>query len=323
MSEADQAGASPTASPPAGRRVGVALRRWGLAVLALGLGAIVLAGIGYRNAIATPIVRHAAFRLAGWPPRRPPLKLLLFADLHVERPETDERRVAAIVDQINALHPDIVIGAGDFVGSRAEKGDYPERALAPLARLSAPLGVYAVLGNHDHVAGSARIAAILARAHIRLLDGRPIEAGPLAIGGLDDYARGWDQYVAGETELYQRMRRLSGARIVVVHRPDQFARIPSDMPLMLAGHTHCGQIVLPLIGPVLTGSDLGRRYACGIIREGGSTLVVTAGLGTSHVPLRFGAPPDMWLLELKGPADAAPAAKKAGGGAGSGNRTRI
>lgn len=67
---------------------------------------------------------------------------------------------------------------------------------------------------------------------------------------------------------------------------------------MLAGHTHCGQVALPLIGPLSTMSRYGRRYACGVVREGARTLVVTAGLGTSGIPLRLGAVPDMWLVEI-------------------------
>jgi hypothetical protein len=68
---------------------------------------------------------------------------------------------------------------------------------------------------------------------------------------------------------------------------------------VLAGHTHCGQIVLPLIGPLETGSDYGRKYVCGVFRSGLKTLIVTAGLGTSHIPIRIGAPPDIWLISVE------------------------
>ena len=82
------------------------------------------------------------------------------------------------------------------------------------------------------------------------------------------------------------------------HSPDPFADLPPDIGLMVAGYTHCGQVSLPLIGPIVSFSDYGKRYACGLIREGGKTLIVGAGLGTSMIPLRIGAPPDMWLIEL-------------------------
>ena len=97
------------------------------------------------------------------------------------------------------------------------------------------------------------------------------------------------------------MRRLPGARIILSHSPDPFPRLPGDVTLMLAGHTHCGQVRLPILGAVKTMSAYGQRYACGLIREHGRTLIVTAGLGTSGVPLRLGAVPDLWLVRLGPP----------------------
>jgi predicted MPP superfamily phosphohydrolase len=205
-------------------------------------------------------------------------------------------RLVRLVDRMNALAPDLVLLAGDFVSDRRfSTRRYPLReAVAPLAALRAPLGRIAVLGNHDHWRNAAEARAALAAAGIRLLDNDAVTAGPLAIGGLDDaYTRHHDL-----PATLARLRALAGAKILLSHSPDPFAKLPADIPLMLAGHTHCGQIVLPLIGPLETASDYGDRYVCGIVRERGQTLVVGAGLGTSIVPLRIGAPPDMWLLEL-------------------------
>ena len=94
------------------------------------------------------------------------------------------------------------------------------------------------------------------------------------------------------------LRSLTGARVVLSHSPDPFPSQPPDVDFMLAGHTHCGQIRLPLIGALSTMSAYGDRYACGPIRENGRTLIVSAGLGTSILPLRLGAVPDMWLIRL-------------------------
>ena len=91
---------------------------------------------------------------------------------------------------------------------------------------------------------------------------------------------------------------MPGARILLSHSPDPFPRVPGDVGLMLAGHTHCGQIRLPLIGAVSTMSDYGDRYACGLVRENAKVLIVSAGLGTSILPLRLGAPPDLWLIRV-------------------------
>ena len=114
------------------------------------------------------------------------------------------------------------------------------------------------------------------------------------MGGLDDAFTGREDLPATLAAL----ARLPGARILLSHSPDPFPAVPPDVALMVAGHTHCGQIALPLIGPVSTMSEYGDLYACGIVREEGKTLVVGAGVGTSILPLRIGAPPDMWLLEL-------------------------
>jgi predicted MPP superfamily phosphohydrolase len=99
-------------------------------------------------------------------------------------------------------------------------------------------------------------------------------------------------------KTYEALRRTSGIKVLVAHRPDEFAFVPSSTALVLAGHTHCGQIVVPIVGALATGSDFGTKYLCGVIRDGSKTLVVTAGLGTSFVPLRFGAPPDIWLITV-------------------------
>ena len=77
-------------------------------------------------------------------------------------------------------------------------------------------------------------------------------------------------------------------------------KLPRDVSLMLAGHTHCGQVSLPLVGALMTASDYGQRYVCGLVSENGRTLIVTAGLGASNLPARIGAVPDMWLLTLSG-----------------------
>ena len=132
--------------------------------------------------------------------------------------------------------------------------------------------------------------------------------GALVIGGVDDDHTGR----ANVKEALAAMERLQAgipagaARIMLSHSPDVMPEIPGKsaagfVPLVLAGHTHCGQISFPIVGALTYVSRFGNRYACGIIKEDGKVLVVGAGLGTSILPLRLGAVPDMWLLTL-GPA---------------------
>ena len=256
-------------------------------------------GWAYWTAIADPVVREAELGLPGWPAGAAPVRAVLLADLHVAGPDMPPERLARIVAQVNALRPDLVLIAGDFISDRrvSTRAYAFTEAVAPLAALRSRLGTVAVLGNHDHWRGAAEARQALARIGIRVLDNEGAEIGPLAIGGLDDAFTGHADLAA----TLNAMRALAGARIILSHSPDPFPRLPRDVALMLAGHTHCGQIRLPLIGAVSTMSDYGDRYACGLIRESGRTLIVTAGLGTSILPLRLGAVPDLWLVRL-GPA---------------------
>lgn len=268
------------------------------ALAALFLGVIVVQG--YRNATAAPMVRRLTLRLPGYPTTAAPVRIVLFSDLHVHGPDMPPRRIARIVEQINALQPDIDIAAGDFMGENWIGARYSlAEAIAPLRGLKARLGVYAILGNNDsHATASARA---LNDVGIRVLMNEAVQVGPIALGGLDGRLAHNQQAVSeARRATYAAMERLQGIRVLVAHRPDEFVPAPQFINLVLAGHTHCGQIVLPLVGPLMTGSDYGRKYTCGVFHDGSKVLIVTAGLGTSHVPLRIRAPADIWLVSIEG-----------------------
>lgn len=263
-----------------------------------------LVACGYRNATAAPVVRRLEVAVPDYPRGAPPLRILLFSDLHVHGPDMPPARVARLVRQINALRPDLVLAAGDFVGANWVGAHYsPAQAIAPLKDLKARLGVYAVLGNNDYQAGASEVARALQAAGVRVLMNEAVGVGPVALAGLDGrLLRKRAQWDARRARTFEALQRTPGFKLLFVHRPDEFRHTPSWVRLVLAGHTHCGQISLPLIGAVETGSDYGRRYLCGIIRGAGNMMVVSAGVGTSRIPLRIGAPPDMWLVVIGGPA---------------------
>lgn len=260
-----------------------------------------LAGAGlllfcYASAVREPTVRNARVAVAGWPAGTARLRMLLISDIHVGGPDMPPARLGQIVAQINRLSPDIVLIAGDLVTDKrlATRHYSHDDAVAPLAGLRPRLATIAVLGNHDHWRDGAAARRALARAGIRLLENQAVQVGPVAVGGLDDDFT--DR--ADVPATLAALRELKGPRLVLSHSPDPFPKLGPDVFLMLAGHTHCGQVAPPLIGPLSTMSDYGDRYACGVVRESGRTLVVTAGLGTSGIPLRMGAVPDMWLVEV-------------------------
>jgi len=275
------------------------LALWLVAALLLGAGAII--AIGYRNAVSEPVVRRLVLAVPGYPTNAPPVRIALFSDVHVHGPDMPPRRVEHIVEEINALHPDIAVAAGDFTGNNWIGRDYSiDEAIAPLRGLKAKFGVFAVLGNNDCQAGAGAVSSVLERAGVHVLRNQASSAGPIAVGGMDGRLAAM---AASRRRTYSALERTPGVKILVAHRPDEFVFAPRSVSLVLAGHTHCGQIVLPLIGPLYTGSDFGRKYLCGVITNRSTVLVVTAGLGTSHMPLRIGAPPDIWLITIKGRAN--------------------
>lgn len=267
---------------------------WIVALAALAAG--LLLAFAYGEAVSEPRVRTASIRFASWPAGQAPLRAVLLSDIHVAGPDMPPERLSRIVAEVNRLSPDVVLIAGDLVSDKrlSTRRYSMAEAIAPLGALRPRLGSYAVLGNHDHWRDAAAAAAALRANSIVLLGNEAREVGPLAIGGLDDDYTGR----ADVPRLLRSLSPLNGPRIIVSHSPDPFPQLPDGLALMAAGHTHCGQIAPPLVGPLTTMSRHGRRYACGLVPERGNALIVSAGLGTSILPLRLGAPPDLWLIEL-------------------------
>ena len=275
-------------------------RLWAWVAAALLAGTELLLAIGYRNATAAPIIRRLDFKVPEYPVGAAPVSILLFSDVHVHGPDMPPSRLAKIVEQMNALHPDMIVATGDFIGDNWVGRTYSvKEAVAPLSRLEAPLGVYAVLGNNDYEAYARGIRPALKKVGIHLLEDQATRVGPIALGGLDGFIyhrrKPWELVRLKTSEA---LARTPGVKVLAAHRSDEIVPAAPFVRLVLAGHTHCGQIVLPLLGALASGSDYGSKFLCGVIRDRSKLLVVTAGLGTSHVPLRFGAPPDMWLITI-------------------------
>ncbi|HEX4695035.1 metallophosphoesterase [Sphingomonas sp.] len=240
-----------------------------------------------------PVVRTATLSPPGWPAGAKPIRAVLISDIHIGSPAMDAARLDRIVGQIDALKPDIVFIAGDMINGAGANSAAAigEKMVAPLSHLKTPLGVIAVLGNHDNWTGAAVVKDQLRRAGVIVLDNRAIVRGPLAIGGIGDRFSGHADLAATIAAL----RPLIGGRLFVTHSPDIVPLLP-DGSVLLAGHTHCGQV--QLFGWYPGHQPYNRRYRCGVIRDGSRTVVVTAGLGTSGPPVRLGVPPDLWLLTL-------------------------
>lgn len=248
-----------------------------------------LAGTCFLEARSDPVVRRLHLRAAD--AAQVPVRILLMSEIHSQPSDMSPARLGRIVAQANELHPDLIVLAGDFLGDDGLGKSYSVgAALAPLGKLRPRYGTIAVLGNHDRKEQAA-LRRSLGAIGVNLVEDGAVRIGPVSVGGL---ARRFKR-TTGD------LLRLPAPRILVAHMPEKFGRLPRGIDLMLAGHTHCGQIALPFYGPIVTGGDIPYAHACGIAKEGRKVLVVTAGLGTSKVPLRFAAPPDMWLITLERP----------------------
>ena len=271
----------------------------------IGLALATLAGatvaIGIRQAASLPIERHLSVDLPEWPRGASPLRVALLSDIHFGNRAMSIERLNSIVERVNAARPDLILIAGDFVVGHDAVGA-SERAAGlevPLSRLNAPLGVIAVLGNHDHWTAPDAIRAALTRARITVLENRAVRRGPVTVVGVDDAFSGHDDLGRAVASLVG----LGGVPILLTHSPDLVHKLRGGFPLVVAGHTHCGQVVLPWYGPLLMRAPRENwrplydvRYRCGVVRDTDRVIVVTAGVGSGSSPVRIGAPPDWWLL---------------------------
>ncbi len=230
------------------------------------------------------------------------LRIAQLSDLHIGNGLEDDR-LAELVAQVNASEPDIIAITGDIFDNDPAYVDAGARGLAGLV---APLGVYVVLGNHDAYTGVERVADALAlhAPHFELLRGRiarvPGDA-PLYVAGVDDPAYNWtarDVQIQEVEELAEK-RADDGPTILLVHRPEAFhqaARL--GFPLTLAGHTHGGQIALPMFGGRVNPARVVSSYTRGVYRRGESTLYVNRGAGMAGPRIRFNCSREIAIIEL-------------------------
>lgn len=271
------------------------IRRALVAALVL---AVMVGAKAWHDTMRAPVTQRLVVESPALPAGSRPVTIALLSDIHVAGPDMPPERLARIVAQVNALKPDLVAIAGDLVSEKRTASHIYTAAevIAPLGRLSAPLGVVLVPGNHDHWFGWDKLAAELARyRHITVLRNAALTAGPLVIGGVDDDFTGQADLSATVADMAGR----KGVPVVLSHSPDIFPNVPVQVPLILAGHTHCGQIAWPWGGAPATMSDYGDLYACGVVRQHGKVLVTSAGLGTSLLPLRLFTHPEVWLIEIR------------------------
>jgi len=242
------------------------------------------------------VVREVELALPHWPATLSGLRAGVMSDLHAGVPHAGLDKIARAVDTLNALAPDVHLLLGDYLDASQKLGRdlAPEVVAAELARLRSPLGTYAVIGNHDWHNSGDRMWRALDAVGITVLEDRAVHVGAFWIAGLGDMRHRMPNVV-------HALRAVPEGQPVIVlsHDPDLFPRIPERVSLTLSGHTHGGQVAIPLIRRPLMPSHYGERYARGHIVEEGRNLLVTSGIGTSGLPIRFLAPPEILHLHLR------------------------
>jgi predicted MPP superfamily phosphohydrolase len=263
------------------------MRRLLFFLLAAGLA---LGLFGWATAVQDPVVVRYRLAVAGL---SRPLRIVQLSDIHFSWVDMPKVRLARIIAQANALHPDVIVLTGDY--AFAKLVDWPhirlEDAIYPLAGLHAPLGVWAAPGNHDE---PYWIRVVMGRTPVRLLASATADIGPVTLLGIDDLVLG----TAPEAGLARAAAGASRAKplIAFAHEPDFWRVLPANVAVLIAGHTHGGQIAPFGLAPL---NDFYARFRRGAFRNAaGQQMVVSSGLGTSYVPLRIGVPPEIVEITL-------------------------
>lgn len=251
-----------------------------------------------------------------WPDGRH-LRIAVLADPHAGGPQMPVARLWQVIAAIDSIGADLIAVMGDYVADHAfVTSPVPMVEVArAIATLRAPLGVYAVMGNHDwradaearrQMQGPVAYACLLAEAGVTVLenDGRRIDTAEgalwvLGLGSQRVIRTGLRARWRGVDDLPATLAFLTddAPAILLAHEPDVFAAVPDRIALTISGHTHGGQVIFGRWTPVVP-SRYGARYAWGHIQEGGRHLVVSGGLGCSGLPLRFGRRPEVTVITL-------------------------
>jgi uncharacterized protein len=227
------------------------------------------------------------------------LRVAVLADLHVGSPFNGISKLHRIVDLTNRLAPDLIVIPGDVVIHGVLGGSFvaPEDTAAALARLRAAHGVWASLGNHDWWFDGRRTMAALERHRIAVLEDRAVR---IEHGNAHFWLVGISDFWEAPHDVQKAMREVGDKAPVLMftHNPDVFPSISERFSLLIAGHTHGGQVRVPLLGRPIVPSKYGERFAFGHVVEGRHHMFVSPGLGTSILPVRFRVPPEVTILEL-------------------------
>ncbi len=270
--------------------------------LAAAAGTVAIVGDGVVLEPNRPQIVRRDFSLPRWPQRLDGFTIALLSDFHFD-PYFSVHPLQAAIPMVNSLHPDLIVLAGDFVsvpeiGNKKKAASAAEPCARLVSQMSAPHGLWAVMGNHDQETDPDHVTRALEAENIRVLAN---QSQPIESNGARIWLAGVNDVFSETADLPMTLRHVPSGEAVVllVHEPDfadEASRFPID--LQLSGHSHGGQIRIPLLPPLYLPA-LAKKYFLGTYRIGSLTLYTNAGLGTVMVPLRLNCPPEITLLTLR------------------------
>ena len=245
------------------------------------------------------VVHYDTVTIDSWPKELSGLRIAMIGDVHTDLHYINEAKLQRIVDLTNQQNPDLIVLLGDYIhgGRNDPERVEPEVTAKYLKNLKAPLGVYGILGNHDWWYNGEKVRHAFENEGIPILDDEVKELN----------WRGRSFWLAGLADLWTRPQHVAqtiakapaGSTIIALtHNPDLFPALPQTVPLLLAAHTHGGQVNLPLIGTPIVPSRFGSKYTAGHVIEDNHHMFVTTGIGTSIMRVRFRVPPEIVVLTI-------------------------
>lgn len=213
-------------------------------------------------------------------------RIVFVSDFHISK--WDKRRLERVVKLINKQKPDIVLSGGDFIKGHDGKNTLLiEKQAEVLRGIKAP--VITVLGNHDGWYDKERVTNALSNVGICVLSNSNTKFNDIYISGVEDLQ-------TGSPDVEKALKDTGNSRILITHSPDVYYDVKEDVDLILAGHTHGGQVSFPIIGALVVPSKYGSKMAKREINETQNRMIITKGIGTSILPIRFGSIPEVVVI---------------------------
>lgn len=222
------------------------------------------------------------------------IRVVFAGDFHI-RPYQGNR-LNYVIKKINEQNPDIILLIGDYVNMHDTKNSFPIVKIAEkLSEMNPSNKIFTVLGNHDYYKDGKKIKKALINEKINVLENQSrfirIKDKLVCISGIEDLTTGFPN-------LDKALRFSISPTILLTHQPDIFYKVPQKVDLILAGHTHGGQVAIPFFGPFIVPSAYGTKFAKGFFNENGRKMIVTKGIGTSILPIRFNCFPEIVVIDF-------------------------